>query len=150
MLEEQRHCAEIVTQLAAASRALDRAGFSLLASGMRQCLTATAEGRAEPTSAAEMDKLFLSLTSESPVTNDGAEPTRVVYWRPGCPYCLTLFARLRLRRIPFGTVNICRDEGAAILVRSHNGGAELVPTVQIGSTFLSNPGVAAVRLALRG
>lgn len=61
MLEDGRECSDIVTQLAAASKALDRAGFKLLASGMRQCLTATAAGEAEPMSPAEMEKLFLSL-----------------------------------------------------------------------------------------
>jgi DNA-binding FrmR family transcriptional regulator len=61
MLEQRRECADIVTQLAAASRALDRAGFKLLSSGMRQCLTAAAEGEAEPMSAEQLEKLFLSL-----------------------------------------------------------------------------------------
>ncbi len=61
MLDEGRDCADIVTQLAAASRALDRAGFKLLATGMRQCLTATVAGEAEPMSADQMEKLFLTL-----------------------------------------------------------------------------------------
>lgn len=61
MIEAGRDCADIVTQLAAASRALDRAGFHLLSSGMRQCLTATANGEREPMSAEQMEKLFLSL-----------------------------------------------------------------------------------------
>ena len=61
MLEQRRECADIVTQLAAASRALDRAGFKLLSSGMRQCLTAAAAGEAEPMSAEQLEKLFLSL-----------------------------------------------------------------------------------------
>lgn len=61
MIEEGRECSDIVTQLAAASRALDRAGFRLLSSGLRQCLTATANGEAEPMSSDEMEKLFLSL-----------------------------------------------------------------------------------------
>jgi DNA-binding FrmR family transcriptional regulator len=61
MLEERRDCADIVMQLAAASRALDRAGFKLLATGMRQCVDAAAAGEAEPMSPAEMEKLFLSL-----------------------------------------------------------------------------------------
>jgi DNA-binding FrmR family transcriptional regulator len=30
---------DVVTQLAAVSKALDRAGFKIVASGMRQCLT---------------------------------------------------------------------------------------------------------------
>lgn len=35
MLDEQRDCADVVTQLAATSRALDRAGFRLLACSFR-------------------------------------------------------------------------------------------------------------------
>ncbi|MEO6701695.1 MAG: metal-sensitive transcriptional regulator [Jatrophihabitantaceae bacterium] len=61
MLEDGRDCADIVTQLAAASKALDRAGFKLLATGMQQCLTATADGEPAPMSPAQMEKLFLSL-----------------------------------------------------------------------------------------
>ena len=61
MLEDGRDCADIVTQMAAASRALDRAGFKLLATGMRQCVTAAADGKPEPMSPAEMEKLVLSL-----------------------------------------------------------------------------------------
>ena len=61
MLEDKRDCADVVTQLAAASRALDRAGFKLLSAGMRQCLTASAAGEAEPMSAEQMERLFLTL-----------------------------------------------------------------------------------------
>jgi DNA-binding FrmR family transcriptional regulator len=60
MLEEGRDCRDVVTQLAAVSRALDKAGFSLVASGMRQCILAEGEGE-EPMTTAEMEKLFLSL-----------------------------------------------------------------------------------------
>jgi DNA-binding FrmR family transcriptional regulator len=61
MLEGGRDCADIVTQMAAASRALDRAGFKLLATGLRQCMAATAAGEPEPMTADELEKLFLSL-----------------------------------------------------------------------------------------
>ncbi|MFI6939995.1 metal-sensitive transcriptional regulator [Streptomyces sp. NPDC050418] len=57
MIEEGRDCKEVVTQLAAVSRALDRAGFKIIASGMRDC--AGAEG-GELTEA-ELEKLFLAL-----------------------------------------------------------------------------------------
>ncbi|MFD7019050.1 metal-sensitive transcriptional regulator [Streptomyces sp. NPDC059161] len=60
MIEAGRDCKDVVTQLAAVSRALDRAGFKIVASGMRQCL-ATAEGGAPPMSEAELEKLFLAL-----------------------------------------------------------------------------------------
>ena len=40
MIEEGRDCADVVTQLAAASRALDRAGFKIIATGLQQCALA--------------------------------------------------------------------------------------------------------------
>lgn len=60
MIEQGRDCKDVVTQLAAVSRALDRAGFKIVASGMRQCMT-TADGDAPPMSEAELEKLFLAL-----------------------------------------------------------------------------------------
>jgi CsoR family transcriptional regulator, copper-sensing transcriptional repressor len=59
MLEEGRDCADVVTQLAAASRALDRAGFKIIASGLQQC-AAAAEGTADA-DRAMLERLFLSL-----------------------------------------------------------------------------------------
>ncbi|MHB1738297.1 MAG: metal-sensitive transcriptional regulator [Actinomycetes bacterium] len=38
MIESGADCQGVVTQLAAASRALDRAGYKIIANGMRQCL----------------------------------------------------------------------------------------------------------------
>ncbi len=59
MLEEGRDCEDIVTQVAAVSRALDRAGFAIVASGMRQCLVEDSEpGTLD---VAKMEKLFLAL-----------------------------------------------------------------------------------------
>lgn len=59
MIDDGRSCRDIVTQLAAASRALDRAGFKLVASGLRQCMLG--EGGEAEMSAEELEKLFLSL-----------------------------------------------------------------------------------------
>lgn len=59
MLEEGRECEDVVTQLAAVSRALDRAGFAVVASGLRQCLIQ--EGDAAALDTAKMERLFLSL-----------------------------------------------------------------------------------------
>ncbi len=59
MVEAGRDCKDVVTQLAAVSRALDRAGFKIVASGMRQCLSGDAD--APPMSEAELEKLFLAL-----------------------------------------------------------------------------------------
>jgi len=59
MLDEQRECREVVHVLAAASGALNRAGFVLLNRAMRQC---TADPDASPNDLAALEKLFLELT----------------------------------------------------------------------------------------
>jgi DNA-binding FrmR family transcriptional regulator len=59
MLEEGRDCEEVVTQLSAASKALDRAGFVIISSGLKQCLTAS-DGE-DTLDVQKMQKLFLSL-----------------------------------------------------------------------------------------
>ncbi len=58
MIESGRDCTEVVTQLAAVSRALDRAGFKIVASGMRQCLAGDVDA---PMTEEQMEKLFLTL-----------------------------------------------------------------------------------------
>ncbi|GAA3509524.1 metal-sensitive transcriptional regulator [Georgenia daeguensis] len=59
MLEEGKDCADVVTQLSAVSKALDRAGFAIIASGMRQCLVES-DGE-ETLDVKKLEKLFLSL-----------------------------------------------------------------------------------------
>lgn len=59
MLEDSRDCEDVVTQLAAVSRALDKAGFAIVATGLKQCLTQ--EGGAESLDTKKMEKLFLTL-----------------------------------------------------------------------------------------
>jgi DNA-binding FrmR family transcriptional regulator len=57
MLEEGRDCEDVVMQLSAVSKAVDRAGFGLVALGLRQCL-------ADEDDAPGLDKLerlFMSL-----------------------------------------------------------------------------------------
>ena len=59
MLEQGRDCEDVVTQLAAVSRALDRAGFAIVASGLQECLT-RGDGL-DAVDVKKMEKLFLSL-----------------------------------------------------------------------------------------
>lgn len=65
MIEEGRDCEDVITQLAAASRALDRAGFAIIATGLQQCVADIESGRKNGEDAeqmrARMEKLFLSL-----------------------------------------------------------------------------------------
>ena len=58
MLDEGQDCEAVVTQLAAVSKALDRAGFAIIATGLKQCIT---EDGAESLDTQKMEKLFLSL-----------------------------------------------------------------------------------------
>jgi DNA-binding FrmR family transcriptional regulator len=57
MLEDNRSTEEVVTQLAAVSKALDRAGFAVIASGLRQCVAADDS----ELDVKRMERLFLSL-----------------------------------------------------------------------------------------
>ena len=61
MIEQGRDCKDVVTQLAAVSRALDRAGFKIVATGLRECMTGESAEGAKPMSEAELEKLFLAL-----------------------------------------------------------------------------------------
>jgi DNA-binding FrmR family transcriptional regulator len=59
MIEEGRDCEAIVTQVAAVSKALDRAGFAIIATGLKQCLSES--GDLDSVDSQKMQKLFLSL-----------------------------------------------------------------------------------------
>ncbi|QBX54406.1 transcriptional regulator [Nocardioides seonyuensis] len=59
MLEDGRDCEDVVTQLAAVSRALDRAGFAIVATGLQQCLSNGDD--MDSVDVKKMEKLFLSL-----------------------------------------------------------------------------------------
>jgi DNA-binding FrmR family transcriptional regulator len=59
MIEQGRECKDIVTQLAAVNHALDRAGFAIIASSLKQCLAEP--GGAQSADAQSLEKLFLSL-----------------------------------------------------------------------------------------
>lgn len=63
-------CREVVTQLAAVSSAIDRAGFAIISTAMKQCITDTDADDADAAGDAdapgrltveELEKLFLTL-----------------------------------------------------------------------------------------
>jgi DNA-binding FrmR family transcriptional regulator len=60
MIDEGRDCREILTQVSAVSSAIDRAGFALIASALKECLRDGADTQSE-IEIAELEKLFLSL-----------------------------------------------------------------------------------------
>lgn len=57
-VESGAECRDIVIQLAAVSKALDRAGYAIVASAMRTCI---ADPEDESMTPDELEKLFLTL-----------------------------------------------------------------------------------------
>ncbi len=61
MIEQGRDCKDVVTQLAAVSKALDRAGFKIVATGLRECIADDGSADKREMSVDELEKLFLAL-----------------------------------------------------------------------------------------
>lgn len=61
MVEQDRSCKDIVTQLAAVSKALDRAGFKIISENIQECVARDGEQAEDAISLEELEKLFLSL-----------------------------------------------------------------------------------------
>lgn len=61
MIEAGRDCEDIITQLSAASKAVDRAAFTIVSCGLTACIKAEALGEAPPLDRDRLEKLFLSL-----------------------------------------------------------------------------------------
>ncbi|MFF3013741.1 glutaredoxin domain-containing protein [Streptomyces sp. NPDC057939] len=63
----------------------------------------------------------------------------VVFWRPGCTFCIRLRIRLGRHARQVHWVNIWRDPAAAAAVRAANNGNETVPTVVVAGRPHTNP-----------
>lgn len=61
MLNDGRDCREVVTQLTAANKALERAGFVLVAAGLTWCLEDPERSAAEGYELADVQKMFTKL-----------------------------------------------------------------------------------------
>ena len=82
MLEEGRSCDEVVTQLAAVAKAIDRAGFAVIATGLQHCL-ADGEGL-DGVDVKRMERLFLSLAEHrSPARSPAGVKKRKRLQAPG-------------------------------------------------------------------
>ncbi|QCD54233.1 glutaredoxin domain-containing protein [Streptomyces hawaiiensis] len=69
----------------------------------------------------------------------------VVFWRPGCKYCMRLRIRLGRSARQVHWVDIWRDPAGAAAVRAANDGNETVPTVIVAGQPHTNPDPAWVR-----
>ncbi|MFG2483741.1 glutaredoxin domain-containing protein [Streptomyces virginiae] len=63
----------------------------------------------------------------------------VVYWRPGCKYCIRLRIRLGRSARRLHWVDIWRNPEGAAAVRAANDGNETVPTVVVAGLPHTNP-----------
>ncbi|ALO91412.1 Membrane protein [Streptomyces hygroscopicus subsp. limoneus] len=69
----------------------------------------------------------------------------VVFWRPGCKYCIRLRIRLGRSARRMHWVDIWRDPAGAAVVRAANDGNETVPTVVVAGRPHTNPDPEWVR-----
>lgn len=61
MLDEGRECRDVVTQISAANRALEQAGFRLVSAGLTYCIEHPEEAEADGYPLHEVEKLFMRL-----------------------------------------------------------------------------------------
>ncbi len=61
MLLDGRECRDVVTQISAASKALDQAGFKLVASGLTYCLSHPEQAAEEGYDIDDVQKMFMKL-----------------------------------------------------------------------------------------
>ena len=61
MLVDKRACRDVVTQISAASKALDQAGFKLVASGLTYCVNDPERAAREGYAIEDVQKMFMKL-----------------------------------------------------------------------------------------
>ena len=62
MVEEGRDCRDVIIQLSAVSSAIDRAGFAIIATAMRDCMRENdIDDETGALRMADLEKLFMSL-----------------------------------------------------------------------------------------
>lgn len=62
MVENERECREIVTQVQAVGKAVDRVGFRLLLCGLEQCITSPEDAADQGFDREEIEAMFLKLS----------------------------------------------------------------------------------------
>ena len=61
MLDDGRECGDVVTQFAAATRALEQAGYQFFAATLAECATNPDQAEGAGYSAEKLEKMFLQL-----------------------------------------------------------------------------------------
>lgn len=61
-MESDADCRDVVIQLAAVGKAIDRAGFAVVSTALRKCVSGETDADGEPSiTVPELEKLFLTL-----------------------------------------------------------------------------------------
>ncbi len=61
MLDDGRECRDVVTQISAATKALEQVGFRLVAAGLTYCVTHPEDAAAEGYPLEEVQRMFMKL-----------------------------------------------------------------------------------------
>jgi DNA-binding FrmR family transcriptional regulator len=61
MLAEGRECREVVTQLSAATKALEQAGFKIIAAGLTYCIEHPEQAEADGYPLETVERMFMKL-----------------------------------------------------------------------------------------
>ncbi|MGI5158114.1 glutaredoxin domain-containing protein [Microbispora sp. CA-102843] len=89
-----------------------------------------------------------SVSAAEALRRSEADGRPIVYWRPGCRYCLRLRMRLGRHAYRLHWVDIWSDPDGAAAVRAATGGDETVPTVVVAGKPHVNPAPQWVRAQL--
>jgi len=86
-----------------------------------------------------------SVTDAEARARSAEDGRPIVYWRPGCPFCMRLRASLGRRANRLLWVDIWADPAGAASVRAVADGNETVPTVITPDAAMVNPNPEVVR-----
>jgi glutaredoxin len=90
-----------------------------------------------------------SVTDAEARELSSADGRPIVYWRPGCPFCMRLRASIGRDAGRLHWVDIWADPDGAASVRAVADGNETVPTVVHGNQAMVNPKPEQVRELVR-
>lgn len=86
-----------------------------------------------------------SVPASEAKARSAADGRPIIYWRPGCRYCIRLRFRLGWSGRRAHWVNIWKDAEGAGAVRAAADGNETVPTVYVDGKAYVNPDIDYVR-----
>ncbi|HEX5201925.1 glutaredoxin domain-containing protein [Paractinoplanes rhizophilus] len=90
-----------------------------------------------------------SIADAEARSRSAADGRPIVYWRPGCPFCMRLRAAIGRDAHRLHWVDIWSDPEGAASVRAVADGNETVPTVIAGGEAMVNPQPERVRELVR-